>query len=135
MSVTRSYLLSAQKIIRAYDGSIPFAAWVKNYFRENKKFGSRDRKNILQLCYSFYRLGKAFSFLSEEDRMLAGLFLTIQSSHPLLAELKPEWNDSVSLNFIDKILTAQPSCTICRISGFHQLLQHRDSRTSLSLTG
>jgi 16S rRNA (cytosine967-C5)-methyltransferase len=62
MSITRSYLFSAQNIIRAYDGMIPFAAWVKNYFRENKKFGSRDRKNILQLCYGYFRLGKAFSF-------------------------------------------------------------------------
>jgi 16S rRNA (cytosine967-C5)-methyltransferase len=102
MSVLKSYVLSAQTIIEAYNGSIPFAAWVKNYFKQNKKFGSRDRKNILELCYSFFRLGKAFSILPIEERFLAGLFLTRSKSHPVLEALKPGWNENITLSLNEK---------------------------------
>lgn len=58
-----------------YDGSLPLAAFLKNYFAEHKKFGSRDRKQIAHLCYCYFRLGKALPDITFEERLLVALFL------------------------------------------------------------
>ncbi|MBK7763628.1 MAG: RsmB/NOP family class I SAM-dependent RNA methyltransferase [Bacteroidetes bacterium] len=54
---------------------MPLAEYLKNYFRSNKKYGSRDRKFISELLYGVYRLGKLNDFLSLRNRMLIGAFL------------------------------------------------------------
>ncbi len=62
-----SYLKTAESILVAYDGSSPFAGWLKQFFAANKKYGSTDRKHISQLCYNYFRLGQAFKNYSVEE--------------------------------------------------------------------
>lgn len=108
-----SYILSAKEILQQYNGSLPFAAWLKNYFREHKKFGSRDRKIIAQLCYSFFRLGNAFESRPIEERIQLGVFFTSTSSNKHLEELNPEWNKNAALSgkqkfaFLDAVEEAE----------------------------
>ncbi len=68
-----SHLNSAAQILQLYDGEIPFAYFIKNYFSQNRKFGSKDRRRIEQLCYAFFRLGKSFMNLPIKERILTGL--------------------------------------------------------------
>lgn len=42
-------------IIETYDGKQPLQMHLKNYFREHKEMGSRDRKVYTQLVYGYYR--------------------------------------------------------------------------------
>jgi 16S rRNA (cytosine967-C5)-methyltransferase len=70
-----AYVKSAATLLALYDGKIPFAAWLKDYFRKEKKFGSRDRRTVSQLCYSYFRLGRLFTSLSIEDRIKKALEL------------------------------------------------------------
>lgn len=81
-----SYLNNAAAIIQAYDGSIPFSHFIKNYFSRHKKFGSKDRKQVSQLCYAFFRLGKSFPDLPVKERILTALQY---NSGPV----EPQWND------------------------------------------
>ena len=69
------YLRSATAIIQQYDGVIPLAAFLKQYFKANPKFGSKDRRYISQLCYCYYRTGYAFPPILPEERIKASLFL------------------------------------------------------------
>ncbi|MGJ7033359.1 methyltransferase domain-containing protein [Niabella hirudinis] len=71
-----SYLNSAVKIIGDYKGNEPLAHFLKNYFSREKKYGGKDRKQVAQLCYAYYRLGKDFADLSFEQRVLLGLRLS-----------------------------------------------------------
>lgn len=87
-----SYLNSAKKIIETYDGREPLAAFLKNYFAANKKYGSKDRKQVAALCYNFYRLGKAMAGLPVEEKIIAGTFLCEYLSNEFLNFHKPEWN-------------------------------------------
>ncbi|HVG12609.1 MAG TPA: hypothetical protein VM843_06365, partial [Flavisolibacter sp.] len=87
-----SYIKASLYCISIYKGEVPLAAWLKAYFRENKKFGSRDRKVVSHLCYCFFRLGGSFQHEKPEDRMVIGLFLTSSSPNVLLEEARPEWN-------------------------------------------
>src|SRR5262245_4948427 len=95
MGRVHSYLNSATRIIDEYGGEEPFASFLKKYFGREKKFGSRDRKHIAQLCYCFFRLGKSLTQHSVQERILIGLFLCSSESNGILEELKPQWNRGV----------------------------------------
>jgi 16S rRNA (cytosine967-C5)-methyltransferase len=80
----QSYFNTAVTLITQYDGSIPLVHFLKQYFAQHKKHGSKDRKLITHLCYTFYRLGHALKNYSIEERLRAALFLSQQAS--------PEWH-------------------------------------------
>lgn len=103
MSRYYSYINSAKEIIAAYTGAEPFASHLKKKFAANKKFGSKDRRQITQLCYAYFRLGNAMMELPVEERLLVGLFLCNRSSNDLLQHLKPEWNDVIETAFEKKV--------------------------------
>jgi 16S rRNA (cytosine967-C5)-methyltransferase len=97
-----SYLLSAQEILQQYKGDVPFAAWLKNFFREHKKYGSRDRKLITDLCFCFFRIGLAFLDRPLEERLLIGQFLCHQHS-AFVQDVKPEWLEQSGFLLTEKI--------------------------------
>jgi 16S rRNA (cytosine967-C5)-methyltransferase len=45
-------------IIDLYDGSLPLAHFLKNYFKQHPILGSRDRNILNAMAYSWYRCGK-----------------------------------------------------------------------------
>jgi len=97
-----SYVNSAAQIIGYYKGEEPFAAFVKKYFAQHKKYGSKDRKQISHLCYCYFRLGKLALSLSAEERILSALFLCSDKQNEILEALKPEWNKNVLLTLEEK---------------------------------
>src|SRR5436190_10441511 len=101
-----SYLNSAKKIITAYGGKEPFSAFLKKYFSADKKYGSRDRKQISTLCYNFYRLGHALPGSTVEDKIITGAFLCGQSPNEFLNFHKPEWNELIGKPLTEKIILA-----------------------------
>lgn len=76
MSYIYTYLEVAKKLIGEYEPPQPFHLYLKKYFSQNKKHGSRDRKTIAALCYSYYRTGKNFIELPIENKILIGLVLS-----------------------------------------------------------
>ena len=102
MSRYHSYLNSAVKVINQYSGEEPFASFIKKYFAEHKKHGSKDRKHITHLCYCYFRLGQAFQGKPIEEKMLTGLFLCSSNGDPVLEQHRPEWNEQVHLTIEDK---------------------------------
>ena len=100
---SHSYLNTAKKIVESYDGSIPLTSWLKQFFRTDKKFGSKDRKQISHACYCFYRLGNAFQNLNIEEKMLTALFLCSDVPNKILEEIKQDWNQIISLPVVQKI--------------------------------
>ncbi|WP_172644639.1 Fmu (Sun) domain-containing protein [Flavihumibacter sp. ZG627] len=86
---------------------MPFVHFLKNYFSTNKKHGSRDRKQIAQLCYCWFRLGYACREMVAEERLLLALYLCSEEPNPLLAALHEEWNEKASLPLGEKISCLQ----------------------------
>ena len=102
MSRFHSYINSAAEILRLYNGEEPFSSFLKKYFTANKKFGSKDRKQVSHLCYCFFRLGKMSKQVSVEDRLLIGLFLCANEPNDLIETFRPEWNNVVAKNLKEK---------------------------------
>jgi len=98
-----SYLNSAKKIIETNRGEVPFAVFLKKYFAANKKYGSKDRKQIASLCYNFYRLGKAIPELPVEEKIIAASFLCEEVANDFLHFHKPEWNEIITTPVADKL--------------------------------
>jgi 16S rRNA (cytosine967-C5)-methyltransferase len=92
-----SYLNSASSILQVYKGEQPFHIFLRSFFKENKKYGSRDRKIVSHLCYCYFRLGLALQELPIADRLLAGLFLCEKNPNEFFSELQPEWNELIGL--------------------------------------
>jgi len=85
------YLALAAGLVTGYRYPQPFSLYLKGYFRANKQHGSRDRRAISMLCYSFFRLGKNLPQTPVDDKILLGLWLTenaetLQPWMPFIAE-------------------------------------------------
>ena len=96
-------LRHATRIIETYPGDQPLHFWLKEFFRANKQMGSRDRKDLSALVYSYYRLGHSLPDLSIPDRLLAGLFICIDKPNELLEHFHPGWNEKITLPINKKI--------------------------------
>jgi 16S rRNA (cytosine967-C5)-methyltransferase len=112
MSRFHSYLNSAVAILQQYKGEEPFASFIKKYFAQYKKFGSKDRKQISHLCYCYFRCpqappppkgGKAEESLLTEEKILTGLFLCSSEKIAALELLKPHWNERVHWPINEKL--------------------------------
>lgn len=75
MKYAENYLRSAAAIITAYNGDTPFAGYLKTHFAANKKFGSKDRRYISQICYSYFRTGNSMVGIDMELALKAALYL------------------------------------------------------------
>ena len=115
MSRYHSYINSTKEILSIYKGDEPLSSFLKKYFSANKKVGSKDRKQISNLCYCFFRLGKVVMNTSIEEKILTGLFLCSNESSEVLAALKPEWNEKCKLPIDEKLLIINSSLLISEI--------------------
>ncbi len=85
------YLETASQLFRQYEARLPLAEFLKLYFKQHRKHGSRDRRFIVELLYGAYRLGPQSEEISLHDRMVAGAFLSNRLPDDFFFSLKPEW--------------------------------------------
>lgn len=97
-----SHLKNAATILDLYEGKEPFHHFIKGYFKAERKFGSRDRRQVAHLCYCFFRLGKAMSDYGMEERIVVGLFLASEKPDAMLEFFRPDWNLPQLLEDLDK---------------------------------
>jgi 16S rRNA (cytosine967-C5)-methyltransferase len=94
----------AVRLLSVYSGGTPLNSFLKNFFRENPQMGSRDRKQVSEMCYCFFRLGHSLKNISKEERILAGLFLTNQKKEQILEWLRPEWHAVIEKELEEKLV-------------------------------
>lgn len=62
-------------IVDTYEGGLPLAHFLKNYFRLHHRLGSRDRKMLSEMAYAWYRCSKGMDTGDFERTVSACLFL------------------------------------------------------------
>jgi 16S rRNA (cytosine967-C5)-methyltransferase len=97
-----SHITSAITIIETAKQAEPLAFHLKRFFAADKKFGSKDRKNIATLCYNYYRLGHALKNKTIEEKILAAIFLCNSTSNNLLEEKAPQFHTNIQLSISEK---------------------------------
>lgn len=71
----RNRIFQCMSLLQAYNGAEPLSQYLQSEFRTNKQYGSKDRREIRDLLYAFFRLGK-LSFNDLEDRLLHSIYVT-----------------------------------------------------------
>lgn len=114
MKHAQAYLDNAEKIINTYPGNTPFQPWLKNYFKEHKKFGSTDRKCITELCYHYFRASGyrvSLKHWEVKQTILVGLGLSISDpNHWSVALLHPESQARIHLPIQEKVESVVQMC-------------------------
>ena len=103
MGFYHHYLATALNIIAVYNGDKPLEFHLKKYYSLNKKHGSKDRKVISDICYSYFRAAQAFGKVLYEENIINSFFLTHQCEHPLLEQLNPGLNYRVGETVGEKL--------------------------------
>lgn len=73
-----------EEILKGYHFQEPFHLYLRKYFKEHKKFGSRDRKLMSNLCYSYFRIGHALEGLSLDARIIISYYLLNNERVPFI---------------------------------------------------
>src|SRR4051812_11872993 len=107
MSRFYSHVNTAKSILNLYNGEVPLSVFLKNFFAKEKKYGSRDRRNITSLCYNYFRLGSAGAGQTLDEHLLTALFLLTEAPNERLQNEKNDWNDHVPLPLREKLTLAQ----------------------------
>lgn len=90
-----SYQSTASSILGSFSFKESFPVYLKKFFKQHKKYGSRDRKIIADLCFGFFRIGNAASAYSLIDQMVMGYFLTHDFDGGYLAFANPSLVDKI----------------------------------------
>lgn len=69
----RSHVNTASTIIESYKGEIPLSVFLKKFFSANKKYGSRDRKQISSLCFDHFRKVAAAKLSALKDELSSSI--------------------------------------------------------------
>jgi 16S rRNA (cytosine967-C5)-methyltransferase len=117
-----SHLKTAVQLTEQFSGHQPFGDFAKEFFRANKKYGSTDRRQIMQLCYAGFRTGRAMSGATVEEKILTGLFLCSPGPNVLLEHLKPEWNEKAALSIGEKFSVIDDRFSINNIFPWKDML-------------
>lgn len=90
MSRYHSYLTSSERILRSYNGEVPLAIYLKQFFSEHRQMGGRDRKMISQLCYQYFRLGHFGKDLPVFEKVVLAAQLHAGANHDFLQAVVPD---------------------------------------------
>lgn len=106
MKWVEGYFRQSLTSIGDYQGNLPFSQYLKNYFAKHKKFGSKDRKAIAALCYSYFRLGKSMENVPEAQKLITGIFFN-NALPSWSKDLLPEkYRENIASTLLDKIKIA-----------------------------
>ena len=98
-----SYQSTASSILGSFSFKESFPVYLKKFFKQHKKYGSRDRKIIADLCFGFFRIGNAATSFSIVEQMMMGYFLTHDFDGGYLAFANPALADKIGENIEVKI--------------------------------
>ncbi len=95
MSIYFAHINTAIQLVKSYDGQLPFHLYIKQYFQKNKKFGSKDRRNISMLCFNFYRLAAVSHVDLDENGLLMASYICEDRCPEFIQKLKPDWPQNI----------------------------------------
>ena len=115
MSYILHHILTAEKLLINYTAETPFAIYLKDYFSKNKKHGSKDRKSIAHLCYTYFRIGNCLKDADFNTRIKTAIFLCNDNMPPYAISVFKDEEITWSENINERILhvnKTHPSFTI-----------------------
>lgn len=95
------------KVLDSYPGDRPITKFLPDFFKKNKQMGSTDRRSASRLLYNYFRLGKALSDKTTEQRLFLAEFLCTSVDNPFLQHFRADLNEKIYLSLDEKIKYAE----------------------------
>jgi 16S rRNA (cytosine967-C5)-methyltransferase len=95
------------KVLDTYPGDRPITKFLPDFFKKNKQMGSTDRRSASRLLYNYFRLGRALSDKTIEQRLFLAEFLCCSVDNPFLQHFRPDFNDKIYFSLDEKIKYAE----------------------------
>lgn len=92
-----------EQVLQGYDGNLPLHRFLPAYFKQNKQMGSSDRRWATRHLYSFFRLGKALSHLSNEERLSFADFLCHDTLSLIVEKNLPDLKEKITAPLTEKL--------------------------------
>lgn len=86
-----------------YKHDVPLSKYLKEFYKRNKQMGSRDRKSLSHMIYSYFRIGNICPDRTFEERLMIALLLVENDDYKLLSLFMPEWEEIQTKSLENKI--------------------------------
>lgn len=96
-------LATVENILKQFGFEQPLYRFLATYYRQNKQMGSKDRRTASRLIYNYFRLGKALSNESLENRLVVAEFLCNTETNTFISYFKPDFEEFVHLRLDEKL--------------------------------
>ncbi len=119
MSVIFNQAQWAVKVLETYRHPEPLSLHLKRFYRNHKFMGSKDRRVIREMVYSYFRLGRTLTAKITVENILTSLFVltgheqAFRAVSPVpeiphnrwewLLRQYPEWSKNSLINFQNEI--------------------------------
>ena len=113
MSFLTRQIEQSLAIIEKYQGNTPFHLYLKDIFKQNKNWGSKDRKNYRAICYTYFRFFQLLKGKFKEE-IVAFLYDRISNSPTEEVDTKAYYfleghlSNEISLQNINKDFSIEP---------------------------
>ena len=101
MKYLRSRYFSSLELLREYTYPTPFHLFSKQFFKANKKFGSKDRRAIADICYNYFRMGVSLHPFSIKEGLLISLLTHELDNYQDWLKLRDELGVDVNIDLSD----------------------------------
>lgn len=99
MRYLRSRIESSADILKAYSYPQPFHLHLKQHFKLHKKFGSKDRKAIAQLCYAYLRAKRLLKENHLKLDLLISAYILLELDATLAVQTAAELGYQIDLPY------------------------------------
>lgn len=121
MKYLRSRIGSAELILNSYSYPTPFHMHLRSFFKEHKKYGSKDRKAIASICYSYWRIKRLIEAQGIQEALLIAVFVFLEPRADEWNKLAKESALNVEISDADIALSLSE-----KIDLLHAELSHLD---------
>ncbi|MBK7035474.1 MAG: hypothetical protein IPH42_03790 [Bacteroidetes bacterium] len=87
---------NAVDVITTYNGEVPLQIHLKNYCRENKNIGSKDRKILSELVFGYFRMKG-----NNDSLDIAALLVNAAQNSVMLTDFVSHWKNNREIGDID----------------------------------
>lgn len=101
MKYLRSRYFSSLELLSEYTYPTPFHLFSKQFFKANKKFGSKDRRAIADICYNYFRMGVSLHPFSIKEGLLISLLTHELDNYQDWLKLRDELGVDVNVDLSD----------------------------------
>ncbi len=87
-----------------YKHDVPLSKYLKEFYKQHKQMGSRDRKMLSHMMYAYFRIGRVCEHRTYEERLYIALLLCYAENDKCLTLFKPEWEEEANKSIQERIL-------------------------------